>query len=182
MLFIHALDAIFELTAVVMRLSAGLMVTISPILNLWEAIGSSTSPDDGVTDWTCTAPWEIWKNQVAALVQLKPGSFSSVRDVRIHVVGWTVIGDNRVGRSQRLWKYFRMSVRHDFIRRLEQDLAECRSGLELLESGRMQNRERRDGGAGVDTTQRELDWHKKTIGMYEGLVRKLRAEHGGGDL
>src|SRR5215470_17283854 len=35
---------------------------------------------------------------------------------------------------------------------------------------------RRDGGAWVDTTQRELDWHKKTIGMYEGLVRKLRAE------
>ena len=69
---------------------------------------------------------------------------------------------------------------HDFIRRLEQDLAECRSDLELLESGRMQNRERRDGGAWVDTTQRELDWHKKTIGMYEGLVRKLRAEHGGG--
>ena len=70
-----------------------------------------------------------------------------------------------------------MSVWHDFIRRLEQDLAECRSDLELLESGRMQNRERR-----VDTTQRELDWHKKTIGMYEGLVRKLRAEHEGGDL
>jgi hypothetical protein len=75
-----------------------------------------------------------------------------------------------------------MSVWHDFIRRLEQDLAECRSDVELLESGRMQHRERRDGGAWVDTTQRELDWHKKTIGMYEGLVRKLRAEHGGGDL
>ena len=69
-----------------------------------------------------------------------------------------------------------------FIRRLERDLAKCRSDLELLESGRMQNRERRDGGAWVDTTQRELDWHKKTIGMYEGLVRKLRAEHGGGDV
>ena len=54
--------------------------------------------------------------------------------------------------------------------------------LELLESGRMQNRERRDGGAWVDTTQRELDRHKKTIGMYEGLVRKLRAEHGEEDL
>src|SRR5467141_339823 len=24
----------------------------------------------------------------------------------------------------------------------------------------------------VDTTQREIDWHKKTIGMYEGLIRK----------
>ena len=32
------------------------MVTILPILNLWEAIGSSTSPDDGVTRWTCTSP------------------------------------------------------------------------------------------------------------------------------
>ena len=30
----------------------------------------------------------------------------------------------------------------------------------------------------VDTTQREIDWHKKTIGMYGGLIRKLRAEHG----
>src|SRR5262249_28387522 len=86
------------------------------------------------------------------------------------------------GAQSTLWKYFRMSVWHDFIRRLEQDLAECRSDVELLESGRMQHRERRDGGTWVDTTQRELDWHKKTIGMYEGLVRKLRAEHGGGDL
>ena len=51
-----------------------------------------------------------------------------------------------------------------------------------VQSGRMQNRERRDGGAWVDTTQRELDWHKKTIGVYEGLVRNLRAEHGGEDL
>jgi len=39
-----------------------------------------------------------------------------------------------------------MSVWYDFIRCLEQDLAECRTDLELLESGRMQNRERRDGG------------------------------------
>src|SRR5262249_60306404 len=45
----------------------------------------------------------------------------------------------------------------------------------------MQHRERRDAGAWVDTTQRETRLaHKKTIGMYEGLVRKLRAEHGGG--
>src|SRR5262249_14423386 len=56
-----------------------------------------------------------------------------------------------------------MSVWHDFIRRLEQDLAECRSDLELLESGRMQNRERRDGGAWVDTTQRELDCIRKRL-------------------
>ena len=71
-----------------------------------------------------------------------------------------------------------MSVWDDFIHRLEQDLAECRRDLELLESGQMQHRERRDGGAWVDTTQGEIDWHKKTIGMYGGLIRKLRAEHG----
>src|SRR5215469_1471849 len=69
-----------------------------------------------------------------------------------------------------------MSVWDDLIHRLEQDLAQCRRDLELLESGQMQHRERRDGGAWVDTTQQEIDWHKKTIGMYEGLVRTgLRA-------
>jgi hypothetical protein len=29
------------------------------------------------------------------------------------------------------------------------------------------------------TTQQEIDWHKKTIGIYEGLIRKIRAEHRG---
>ena len=72
-----------------------------------------------------------------------------------------------------------MSVWDDFIHRLEQDLAECRRDLELLESGQMQHRERRGDDPWVDTTQGEIDWHKKTIGMYEGLIRKLRAEHGG---
>ena len=76
-------------------------------------------------------------------------------------------------------RHSRMSVWHDLIHRLEQHLAECQKDLELLESGQMQHRERRDGGAWVDTTQQEIDWHKKMIGMYEGLVRKLRAEHGG---
>jgi DeoR/GlpR family transcriptional regulator of sugar metabolism len=33
-----------------------------------------------------------------------------------------------------------MSVWDDFIHRLEQDLAECRRDLELLESGQMQHR------------------------------------------
>src|SRR5262245_33680537 len=38
-----------------------------------------------------------------------------------------------------------MSVWDDFIHRLEQDLAECRRDLELLESGQMQHRERTRG-------------------------------------
>ena len=45
-------------------------------------------------------------------------------------------------------------------------------------SGQMQHRERKGDDPWVDTTQREIDWHKKTIGMYGGLIRKLRAEHG----
>ena len=73
-----------------------------------------------------------------------------------------------------------MSVWDDFIRRLEQDLAECRSDLELLESGRMQNRERRDGGAWVDTTQRELDWHRKRLACtrvsYVNFARNTEGE------
>ena len=72
-----------------------------------------------------------------------------------------------------------MSVWDDFIHRLEQDMTECRRDLELLESGQLQHRERRAEGAWVDTTQQEIDWHKKTIGIYEGLIRKIRAEHGG---
>src|SRR6266567_1155171 len=69
------------------------------------------------------------------------------------------------------WLYerrFRMSVWDDFIRRLEQDMTECRRDLELRESGQLQHRERRAGGAWVDTTQQEIDWHKKTIRIYEG--------------
>jgi len=47
-----------------------------------------------------------------------------------------------------------ISVWDDFIHRLEQDLAECRRDLELLESGQMQYRERRGDDPWVDTTQR----------------------------
>src|SRR5262245_17828862 len=69
MWFIHALDAIFELTAVVRKLPSHLIEAAwqvatergpdgndLPILNLWEAIGSSTSADNGETHWTFTAP------------------------------------------------------------------------------------------------------------------------------
>src|SRR5437879_3960079 len=55
-----------------------------------------------------------------------------------------------------------MSVWHDFIHRLEQDLAECRRDL-VQESGQMQHRERRGDDLWVDTTQREIDWHKKRL-------------------
>jgi hypothetical protein len=48
-----------------------------------------------------------------------------------------------------------------------------------MESGQLQHRERRAGGAWVDTTQQEIDWHKKAICIYEGLIPKIRAEYGG---
>src|SRR5215468_10857725 len=68
-----------------------------------------------------------------------------------------------------------MSVWDDFIHRLEQDLAECRRDLELLESGQMQHRERRGDDPWVDTTQREIDWHRKRLACtrvsYANLAR-----------
>src|SRR5262249_26623071 len=58
-----------------LRLSAGLMVTISPILNLWEAIGSSTSADDGVAHWTFTAHLKLWGRSARLTLKLHPGRF-----------------------------------------------------------------------------------------------------------
>src|SRR6516225_1059087 len=62
-----------------------------------------------------------------------------------------------------------MSVWDDFIHRLEQDLAECRRDLELLESGQMQHRERKGDDPWVDTTQREIDWHRKRLACTRGV-------------
>src|SRR5262249_47043330 len=84
MWFIHALEAIFELTAVVRKL-------LSHLIEAARHVATERGPDgDTLADfelvgghrfldlarrwctWTCTAPWKIRKNQVAALVQLKP--------------------------------------------------------------------------------------------------------------
>ena len=57
-----------------------------------------------------------------------------------------------------------MSVWDDFIHRLEQNLAECRRELELLESGQMQHRERR----GDDPWIAQLNG--KSIGIKKRLA------------
>ena len=72
-----------------------------------------------------------------------------------------------------------MSVWDDFIHRLEQDLAECRRDLELLELGQMQHRERKGDDPWVDTTQREIDWHKKN--RANGSLRPVRGLSQGAD-
>ena len=63
-----------------------------------------------------------------------------------------------------------MSVRMTLFTLSNKTWLNVEGTLNFLESGQMQHRERRDGGAWVDTTQREIDWHKKTIGMYEGVT------------
>src|SRR5262245_61247767 len=57
-----------------------------------------------------------------------------------------------------------MSVWDDFIHRLEQDLAECRRDLELLESGQMQHRERRG------MTRGSTQLNGKSIGTRKRLA------------
>src|SRR5258708_4081038 len=86
------------------------MVTISPILNLWDAIGSSTSADDGVTHGTFTAPWEIRRNQVAALVQLKPVPLAQLRvDSGLTLIAAeesqrsSVVHHSKIGRRGQRW-------------------------------------------------------------------------------
>ena len=67
-----------------------------------------------------------------------------------------------------------MAFQDDYIRRLEADIAELKSDLAPLESGAMHLGERKTGGLWVDTTQREIKWHKKMIGMFEGILAKAR--------
>jgi hypothetical protein len=67
-----------------------------------------------------------------------------------------------------------MAFQDDYIRRLEAEIAELKSDLAPLESGAMHLGERKTGGLWVDTTQREIKWHKKMIAMFEGIVAKAR--------
>ena len=57
-----------------------------------------------------------------------------------------------------------MSVWDDFIHRLEQDLAECRRDLELLESGQMQHR----GARGMTRGSTQLNG--RSIGTRKRLA------------
>jgi len=70
-----------------------------------------------------------------------------------------------------------VTIWDDYIREIEQDLAERRRSLEPLKSGQMRLGERRIGtDPWVDTTKREISRREKTIAVYEALLVRLRAE------
>ena len=58
----------------------------------------------------------------------------------------------------------------DYLREIE----ECRAELEPLETGEMHYR-RKSGGHWVDTTQREIQFLKRTIPLYESIAAELPA-------
>ncbi len=68
-----------------------------------------------------------------------------------------------------------MAFQDDYIRRLEAEIEELKSDLAPLESGAMHLGERKTGGLWVDTTEREIKWHKKMIAMFEGILGKARS-------
>lgn len=55
----------------------------------------------------------------------------------------------------------------EYARRIEADIGEFKNDLAPLEAGEMRLSERRGSGPWVDTTQREIEWHKRTIAIYE---------------
>ena len=70
----------------------------------------------------------------------------------------------------------RVTTWDEYIREMEQDLAERRKSLEPLKSGQMRLGERIGADPWIDITQREIDRREKTIAVYEALLVRLRAE------
>jgi hypothetical protein len=70
----------------------------------------------------------------------------------------------------------RVTIWDEYIREMEEDLAERQKSLEPLKSGGMRLGERTGTGQWVDITQREIDRREKTIAVYEALLVRLRAE------
>ena len=69
-----------------------------------------------------------------------------------------------------------MTTWDEYIREMEQDLAERRKSLEPLKSGQMRLGERIGADPWIDITQREIDRREKTIAVHEALLVRLRAE------
>jgi hypothetical protein len=70
----------------------------------------------------------------------------------------------------------RVTAWDEYIREMEQDLAERRKSLKPLKSGQMRLGERIGADPWIDITQREIDRREKTIAVYEALLVRLRAE------
>jgi hypothetical protein len=62
----------------------------------------------------------------------------------------------------------------EYARRIEADIAEFKKDLAPLEAGELRHSERKGNGPWVDTTQREIDWHKRTIATYEAILNQIR--------
>jgi hypothetical protein len=63
----------------------------------------------------------------------------------------------------------------EYLREIEESIADLRRQLEPLESGILRTAEIRDGKQ-VDTTEARKLWLKKWITDYERLAAKLRAD------
>jgi hypothetical protein len=57
-----------------------------------------------------------------------------------------------------------------FIEQIKQQITQCQSLLEPLESGKLRISEVNDGRPGVDRTQAQIDNLKRTIGMLQSVV------------
>ena len=57
-----------------------------------------------------------------------------------------------------------------FIEQLKQEIAQCESMLEPLESGKLRIGEARNGEPWADRTQAQIDHLKRIIGMLQSVV------------
>lgn len=69
-----------------------------------------------------------------------------------------------------------MTIWHDFIQRLEADIAESKSFLEPLESGQTHLGHRPAGGEWRDTTQEYIERERAVIANLEQLIERIRKE------
>jgi len=69
-----------------------------------------------------------------------------------------------------------MSTKSD-VEGLEERLRELRTVLSRLESGRLITREWVCGETWRQTTQRDIERHKREIAKYEGILAQVRASH-----
>ena len=73
-----------------------------------------------------------------------------------------------------------MGFMDDYLRRIEEhELPELRKQLAPLDSGSMHLGERSPNGQWTDTTQHWIDHLKRTIGIYEGILRWHRGKQPG---
>ena len=69
-----------------------------------------------------------------------------------------------------------MTIWHDFVRRLEEDIAKSKDFLEPPETGRMHLGHRPAGGEWRDTTQEYIERERAIIANLEQLVERIRKE------